>query len=393
MSSKIPANKQYRIPLFSPHLSGSELLFVREAFESNWLSSVGPHISQLEAEFQAKFGLHAAALSTGAAAIHLGLRLLGVGAGDEVVCPTLTSFGTANPICYLGAKPIFVDSEPITGDIDVSLVAALLRERAAKNRLPKVIIVTHLHGCPADTNTLAQCSLEYGIPLLEDVTQAIGARYSDKYVGTCGEVAAFSFDISSVVTCFGGGILAARRSEWVEKARFWATQARDAAPWYEHSEAGYNYRLSNVLAGIARPQLQMLDERIAQRQAIALRYWEAFANLEGILPMAGKNDGDTTCAASAFQIDESKLGLERDDLVAALAVAGIESRPILKPLHLCSLYNRCEVRGGEVAERLFRRGICLPSSSHLSVKDQMYIINSLIAATNSSRRNGVETFA
>jgi pyridoxal phosphate-dependent aminotransferase EpsN len=298
-----------------------------------------------------------------------------------------------NPVCYRGAKPVFVDSEPTTGNVDVSLVQDALRQRARQKRLPRAVIVTHLHGCCVDMEALVETCQNYEVPLLEDVTQAIGARCAGKAAGTWGDVAAYSFDTSSVVTCFGGGILAAHRAEWVEKAQFWATQARDAALWYEHSEAGYNYRLSNVLAGIARAQLEVLEERIARRRTIARRYQEALADIPGVTPMVGKCAEQMSHSASCFQIDESKLPLDRDELLTSLALAGIECRPVTKPLHLCSLYSGCEYSGGLVAEQFFRRSICLPSSSQLTEEDQDYIIDAIWQATKAKRGSGIETFA
>ncbi|HXN41016.1 MAG TPA: aminotransferase class I/II-fold pyridoxal phosphate-dependent enzyme, partial [Myxococcaceae bacterium] len=253
-----------RIYLSVPHMGTQEEIFVREAFASNQLSTVGPHLDEFEREMSSLVGLPAVALSSGTASIHLGLRLLGVRPGDEVVTPTLTFVASANPIRYLGAEPIFVDSERASWNMDPDLVAAVLKKRAARGRLPRAVVVVHLYGRSADLDPILEVCGRYEVPVLEDAAQALGATYKGKHVGSRGTVTAFSFNGNKIITTTGGGMLMAQKQDLVDKARFWSTQARDPGIAYEHSELGYNYRLSNVLAAIGRGQLRVLSERIQQ---------------------------------------------------------------------------------------------------------------------------------
>ena len=264
-----------RILLSVPHLGSREADFVREAFESNWLSTVGPHITAFENELEAHVGIPAAALSSGTAAIHLGLRALGVGPGDDVFCQTLTFVATANPIRYLGANPVFIDSEHANWNIDPQLLSKALRIRAQRNRLPKAIIVVHLFGQCADMDPILEVSARYGVPVLEDAAEALGATYKGKPAGSLGEVAALSFNGNKIITTTGGGALLSPRRELIEKARFWATQAREPGLAYGHEELGYNYRMSNVLAGIGRGQLRVLQltRRTAPGDCLPLPGW------------------------------------------------------------------------------------------------------------------------
>jgi pyridoxal phosphate-dependent aminotransferase EpsN len=298
-----------------------------------------------------------------------------VDAGDEVFCSTLTFAASANPIRYLGAKPVFVDSEAATWNLDPYLLRRALQERARINRLPRAIVVVHLYGQCADMSPILEAADYFGIPVLEDAAEALGATYRGQPAGTFGRVAAFSFNGNKIITTAGGGMLAARDSNLIDKARFWSTQAKDPGIAYEHSELGYNYRMSNVLAGIGRGQLEVLDLRVDQRRAIAARYREAFADLPGISPMPEAAYGRPTNWLSCFLIDETEFGCSRDQLIGCLNEADIESRPVWKPMHLQRLYADCESIGGAVAEDLFHRGICLPSSSSLGFEDQERVIN------------------
>jgi pyridoxal phosphate-dependent aminotransferase EpsN len=366
-----------RILLSIPHMGGHEEAYVRQAFASNWLSTVGPNITAFEEEFEARIGLPAVALSSGTAAIHLGLKLLGVQDGDEVFCPTLTFVATANPIRYVGAKPIFLDSDRATWNMDPQILLDALRERACGNRLPRAVIVVHMIGQCADMDPILDACGRYNVPVLEDAAEALGATYKGRPAGTLGDVAAFSFNGNKIITTTGGGMLVAQKREWVEKARFWSTQARDPGIAYEHSEIGYNFRMSNVLAGIGRGQLEVLNLRVKQRRAVAFRYRDAFADLPGILFMPQASYGLHTNWLSCFLVDEKRFGCSRDQLIHSLDAANVESRPVWKPMHLQALYAHCERYGGEVAEDLFRRGICLPSSSSLSEAEQLYVINEM----------------
>ena len=369
-----------RILLSIPHMGGAEQSYVAQAFTSNWLSTVGANIDTFELEFEARVGLPAVALGSGTAAMHLGLRLLGVGEGDEVFCPTLTFVASANPARYLGGRCVFLDSDRATWNLDPQLLAEALAERARHNRLPRTLIVVHLYGQCADMGPILEVCNRYEVPVLEDAAEALGALYKGKPAGTFGQVAAFSFNGNKIITTTGGGMLASHNTAWVEKARFWSTQARDPALWYEHSELGYNYRMSNVLAGIGRGQLEVLDLRVQQRRAIAFRYRDAFADLPGNSLMPQAPYGLHTNWLSCFLIEEKQFGCSRDGLIRVLDAANIESRPVWKPMHLQPLYAGCARYGGEVAEDLFHRGICLPSSSSLSLEDQLYVINQVRAA-------------
>ncbi|HEY2861019.1 MAG TPA: aminotransferase class I/II-fold pyridoxal phosphate-dependent enzyme [Terracidiphilus sp.] len=373
-----------RILLSVPHMSGTEQMYVREAFESNWLSTVGPHITAFEGALERRVGLPAAALSSGTAAIHLGLRLLGVGPGDEVLCPTLTFAATCNPVRYLGAEPVFLDSEPATWGIDPNLLEDALRGRAERGNLPRAVVVVHLYGQCADMDPILEVCGRYGVPVLEDAAQALGATYKGRAAGTMGDVGIYSFNGNKIVTTTGGGALVSRNPAWVEKARFWSQQARDPGVAYEHSELGYNYRMSNVLAGIGRGQLEVLDQRVEQRRAIAFRYRDALADVPGIALMPQSPHGLHTNWLSCFLIDEREFGCSRDELIAALDREQIETRPVWKPMHLQPLYRGCECHGGAVAEALFHRGICLPSSSSLSSDDQLRVIDAIRRAAGLS---------
>ena len=364
-----------RILLSVPHMGGAEQRYVREAFESNWLSTAGPHIGAFEAEFSDYIGLPAAALSSGTAAIHLGLRLLGVRPGDEVFCSDLTFAASANPVLYQGARPVFLDSERESWNMDPQLLAGALRQRALRNRLPRAVIVVHVFGQCADMDSIMSVCNRYEVPVLEDAAEALGSFYRGCAAGTFGAVSAFSFNGNKIITTTGGGMLVAKDAAWVEKARFWATQARDAGVAYEHSELGYNYRMSNILAGIGRGQLQVLESRVQQRRAIAFRYRDAFSGVDGITPMPQAPHRLHTNWLSCFLIDAERFGCSRDHLMRALDAANIESRPLWKPMHLQPLYARCRRYGGEVSEDLFQRGICLPSSSSLTRASQLYVVN------------------
>ena len=364
-----------RIYLSVPHMGTSEERYVRDAFATNWLSSVGPNLEAFEAAFTARLGLPSVALASGTAALHLGLRLLGVGPGDEVVVPTLTFVASVNPIRYLGAQPILVDSDPATWTIDPQRVADLLHRRASENRLPKAVMPVHLYGQSADLDPILGVCARYGVPVIEDAAEALGTLYKGKPAGSLGAIGVFSFNGNKIVTTTGGGMLVSPRMEWVDKARFWAQQARDPGVAYEHTEMGYNYRLSNVLAGIGCGQLEVLDQRIEQRRAVAFRYRDAFADLPGLSFMPQAPYGLHTNWLSCFLVDEQGLGASRDQIIRALAAKDIESRPLWKPMHLQPLYSGAERHGGEVAEELFRRGFCLPSSSSLPPVDQEEIIS------------------
>jgi pyridoxal phosphate-dependent aminotransferase EpsN len=363
-----------RIYLSVPHMGGSEKRYVRDAFASNWLSSVGPHLDAFEQAFAKRIARPAVALASGTAAIHLGLRLLGVGPRDEVLVSDLTFVASVNPIRYLGATPVFVDSDPDTWMMSPELLSEALKDRARRGRLPRAVVVVHLYGQCADLEPILEGCRRYDVPVLEDAAEALGATYRGRPAGSFGDVAAFSFNGNKIVTTTGGGMLVASRQDWVDKARYWSTQAREPGAAYHHVEMGHNYRLSNVLAAIGRGQLEVLDERVQQRRAVEARYRQAFGELSGLTPMPEAAYGLHTHWLSCFLVDEDELGASRDDILAALAAEDIEARPVWKPMHLQPLYASCERYGGEVAADLFERGLCLPSSSSLPVADQRRII-------------------
>lgn len=364
-----------RILLSVPHMSGHELPFVSEAFSSNWLSTVGPHINDFEREFGERFGVHALAVGSGTAAIHLGLRALGVGPGDRVFCSDLTFVASANPIRYLGAIPVFIDSDQDTWNMDPHLLRLALEASAARHRLPKAVVVVHLFGQCADMDPILEVCNRFGVPVLEDAAEALGATYKTRPAGTMGSLAAFSFNGNKIITTSGGGMLVSKDSEAIAKARYWATQARDPGLAYNHSELGYNYRLSNVLAGIGRGQLRVLDERVRQRREIAFRYFRAFEDVLRLTPMPQAAYGLHTNWLTCMLVEPDRQGPSRDQLIALLDASGIETRPVWKPLHMQRLFANSECFGGSVGEDLYSCGICLPSSSSLNLADQRYVID------------------
>jgi len=379
-----------RILLSVPHMGGREQAFVGEAYSSNWLSTVGPNITEFEKEFGARLGLRALAVGSGTAAIHLGLRALGVGAGDTVFCSDFTFVASANPIVYLGAKPVFIDSERRSWNMDPQVLAGALEDAASRNELPKAVVVVHLFGQCADMDPILEACRRFGVPVLEDAAEALGATYKGRAAGTLGDVAAFSFNGNKMITTTGGGMLVSKNAELVRRAQSWATQAREPGVAYHHQELGYNYRLSNVLAGIGRGQLLVLDQRVRERRAVAFRYAEAFAEVPGITFMPQAEFGFHANWLSCFLIDEEAFGCSRDGLVSRLDEANIESRPVWKPMHMQPLFAGAKHYGGEVSEDLFRRGICLPSSSSLTAADQNYVID---AVRNVERSRGLFALA
>lgn len=356
-------------------MGGLEESYVHQAFASNWLSTVGPNITAFEEAFDNWIGLPSVALGSCTAAIHLGLRLLGVGRGDEVVCSTLTFVAGCNPVRYLGAEPIFVDSEYATWNLDPNKLEDALSDCAKRNKLPRALVVVHLYGQCADMDPILWLCKQYEVPVLEDAAEAAGSIYKGRPAGSLGDIGTFSFNGNKIITTTGGGMLVSRNLAWVEKARFWSQQARDPGIAYEHSEMGYNYRMSNVLAGIGRGQMEVLELRVKQRRAVAFRYRDALQDLPGITLMPQASYGLHTNWLSCFLVDEAQFGASRDELIHALDRDDVDSRPVWKPIHMQPLYAGCKRFGGAVAEDLFRRGICLPSSSSLSKEEQLHVIN------------------
>jgi len=373
-----------RIHLSVPHLGEREERHVGAAFASNWISTVGPQLEAFERAFEARLGRPSLAVASGTAAIHLGLRLLGVGPGDEVLVSDLTFVASVNPIRYLGATPVLVDSDPATWTMSPALLAEALEARARRGRRPRAVVVVHLYGQCADLDPILAACARYEVPVLEDAAEALGATYRGRPAGSLGEVGAFSFNGNKIITCSGGGMLVAR-GDRLAKARHWATQAREARAEYHHVELGYNYRLSNVLAGIGLGQLEVLDERVRLRRAVFERYRAGLADVPGLAPMPEAATGLSTRWLSCFLVDEDAFGASRDDLLAALAAADVEARPVWKPMHLQPLYAGCEAIGGAVAADLAARGVCLPSSSSLSEDDQDRVVDVVRSVAQAAR--------
>lgn len=362
-----------RLFLSPPHLGSQEFEFVREAFATNWIAPVGPHVDAFEREFAAQFGFaHAAAVSSGTAALHLALRLLGVGPGDEVFCSSLTFVASATPVVHQGARPVFIDSEATSWNMDPELLRAALEQRAAAGRLPKAVIVVDLYGQSADYAALRPLCAQFDVPLLEDAAEALGATCQGQAAGAFGRCAVFSFNGNKIITTSGGGMLASDDEALIRQARFLATQARDPAPHYQHSHIGYNYRLSNVLAGIGRGQLRVLEERVAARRRIFAAYCAALGALPGVEFMPEAPWGRSTRWLTCLTIDPAKSGgVTREQVRLALEAANIEARPVWKPLHLQPVFQAmgCEHFGRGVADRLFADGLCLPSGSAMTAED------------------------
>lgn len=366
------------ILLSTPHIGDQELKFVKEAFDTNWIAPVGPHINAFEQEFCQVIGTcHGAAVSSGTAALHLALRLIGIEAGDEVFCSTLTFIASASPITYLGANPVFIDSDRTSWNMNPNLLQDALDHRAKIGKLPKAVILVHLYGQSADIDPILEACNAYEIPLIEDAAEALGATYKGRSPGTFGKIGIYSFNGNKIITTSGGGMLVSDDPDLVAQARFLATQARDPAPHYQHSEIGYNYRLSNVLAGIGRGQLRVLKDRVAARRHNFEVYQQELGNLPGLEFMPEAAFGRATRWLTCLTIDPTRFGSNREEIRLALAQQQIEARPVWKPLHLQPVFSGCECIGGAVAEDLFNRGLCLPSGSNLTSEDLERVIHGI----------------
>lgn len=359
-----------RVYLSPPHMSGEEQKYVHEAFATNWIAPLGPHVDAFEKEFCAAVGTsHAVALSSGTAGLHLALQLLGVQAGDEVLVSTLTFAASVNPIVYLGATPVFIDAERMSWNMDPGLFAVELERRARAGRLPKAVVVVHLYGQSADLDPILEACNRYEIPVVEDAAEALGATYKGRSPGTFGRAGIYSFNGNKIITTSGGGMLVSEDAALVAHARKLATQARDPAPHYQHSEIGYNYRLSNVLAGIGRGQLKVLEERVQARRRNYEFYARALSDLPGLEFQPEAPWGRHTRWLTCITIDPAEFGADREQVRLALEAENIESRPVWKPMHLQPVFAPYPVVGGAVAEDLFDRGLCLPSGSSLTEED------------------------
>jgi dTDP-4-amino-4,6-dideoxygalactose transaminase len=367
-----------RIFLSPPHLGEDEARLVSGAIASNWVAPAGPNLRTFEAEFCAMSGNpHAVALSSGTAALHLAARLLGFAPGDEFFCSDLTFVASANPAVQEGARPVFIDAEETSWNMDPDLLEAALADRARRGRLPKAVVVVDIYGQCANWPRISEICRRYEVPVIEDAAEAVGATCGGAWAGTFGELAAYSFNGNKILTTGGGGMLVGRSAELVEHAHQLATQARETSPHYEHRELGYNYRMSNVLAAIGLGQLRVLPERIAARRRIFATYREALGGLPGLDFMPEAPWGESTRWLTCLTVDPQLSGVTREDLRLALEAANIEARPVWKPMHLQPLYAEAPCVGGRVAERLFERGLCLPSGSSLSPSEQLRVIDTI----------------
>jgi dTDP-4-amino-4,6-dideoxygalactose transaminase len=368
-----------KIWLSSPHMGGDELKFIQEAFETNWVAPVGPHITAFENELGAYNGIsHCAALSSGTAAIHLALIILGVGQGDEVICSTFTFSGSCNPIVYQRAVPVFVDSENESWNMDPDLLEEAIADRIRKNgSKPKAIIAVHLYGMPAKIDRMMAIARKYEIPLIEDAAEGLGSRFKNKHLGTFGDFGIYSFNGNKIITTSGGGALVSENKNWIAKAKFLSTQARDNAPHYEHSEIGFNYRLSNICAGIGRGQLKVLDKRVEQRRDVHEYYRTNLGHLTDIGFLSEPAESFSNRWLTTVVINGENSVVTREDIRTSLESQNIESRPLWKPMHRQPIFQGAPAYVNGVSDNLFEKGLCLPSGSNLT-EDQLQRVTSSI---------------
>ncbi|WP_226677976.1 aminotransferase class I/II-fold pyridoxal phosphate-dependent enzyme [Mesobacillus jeotgali] len=376
----INTSVQKRIYLSSPHMSGNEQKYIKEAFETNWIAPLGPNVDAFEKDIAAYTGVNeAAAVSSGTAAIHLALSLLGVEKGETVFCSTLTFIASANPILYLGAEPVFIDSEQETWNMSPQALEKAFRDAALKGKLPKAVIVVNLYGQSAKMDELSALCEQYEVPMIEDAAESLGSSYKGKPSGSFGCFGIFSFNGNKIITTSGGGMLVSNDSDAIHNARFLSTQARDPAPHYQHSKIGYNYRMSNILAGVGRAQLEVLEERVEARRAIFERYRQELSTIPGIQFMPELNGTYSNRWLTAMTVDEKRAGVSVSELIEGLAAENIEARPVWKPLHMQPLFKNVKYFSHEekdnISERLFSMGICLPSGSNMEELDQTRVIN------------------
>ncbi|RAV30977.1 aminotransferase class I/II-fold pyridoxal phosphate-dependent enzyme [Sinomicrobium soli] len=362
-----------KIWLSSPHMGGNEQKYVQQAFDTNWVAPLGPHVNGFEADIREYLGgkVEVAAVSAGTAALHLALILTGVKAGDEVICQSLTFSASANPIVYLGATPVFVDSEPDTWNLCPEVLEEAIKDRIAKGKKPKAIIAVHLYGMPYKVEEVHAVAGKYDIPVIEDAAEALGSTYKGQHCGTFGRMGILSFNGNKIITTSGGGALVCPDEEVKKKAVFLATQARDHAPHYQHSHIGYNYRMSNICAGIGRGQMEVLNDRVAQRRAMHDFYVNLFKGAGNITVF--NEPGDDYCCNHWLTAILTDSYDAREKIRLSLESGNIESRPVWKPMHLQPVFGEAPYYGGSVAEDIFNRGLCLPSGSNLTDEDRKRI--------------------
>lgn len=378
-----------KIWLSSPHMGGNELKYIHEAFEANWVAPLGPNVNAFEQDLEQFLGgeVKVAALSAGTAALHLALIECGVGHGDEVICQSMTFSASANPIVYQGATPVFVDSEPDTWNICPVALREAIEDRIAKGKKPKAIVAVHLYGMPFNVEEVLGIAKEFDIPLIEDAAEALGSTYKGKACGTFGRFGVLSFNGNKIITTSGGGALVCHTQEDKDKAVFLSTQARDNAPHYQHSHIGYNYRMSNICAGIGRGQMEVLKDRVKARRAMHDFYKELFAGVQGVRVFSEPDEKYfANHWLSAIVIEPEEAGFTREELRLALLEENIESRPLWKPMHLQPIFADAPYYGGKVAEDLFDKGLCLPSGSNLTDEDRARIKATIMRLVTAKQR-------
>lgn len=373
------ANKR-KIFLSSPHMGGYEMQFIQEAFETNWIAPLGPNVEGFEKEVGEYVGIDGAlALSSGTAALHMALKLVGTEPGDLIFCSTLTFVATCNPIIYEGATPVFIDSEPRSLNMSPEALEKAFQYYEAKGKVPRAVVVVHLYGQMADMDAIEEICSRYGVPIIEDAAEALGATYKGRHAGTIGDYGIYSFNGNKIITTSGGGMLVSKDRKALKKALFWSTQARDNARHYQHSELGFNYRMSNILAGIGRGQLLVLGDRIAKKKSIFNTYEWAFAGISDIKMENICDYGSSNYWLSTIFI-EKEASVKGIDIIEALERENIEARPIWKPMHKQPFFEKYKFFshsdvGISVAEDMFERGVCLPSDTKMTIEEQMRVIS------------------
>lgn len=368
-----------RIYLSAPHMSGGEMKYIQEAFEQNWVAPLGPNVDHFEEVLADYCGVdHAAALTSGTAAIHLALIMLGVKQGDEVITSTFTFSATVNPIVYQGATPVLVDSESDSWNMDPGLLEEAIEDRIKRGKRPKAIVVVHLYGMPANLQAIGKIAEQYEIPLIEDAAEALGSKYMGKPLGSFGKMAVLSFNGNKILSTSGGGALLSNDADLIKKARFLSTQARDQAPYYQHSQIGYNYRMSNILAGIGRGQMEVIEERVERRRAIFRFYKENLKDIEGVSFLEEPNEiYFSNYWLTTILIDPSITKTSWEEVQGDLEKENIETRPLWKPMHLQPVFSSCPAYLNGVSEGLFSQGLCLPSGSIITDEDRMRVLEYL----------------
>lgn len=381
-----------KIWLSSPHMGGEEISFINDAFSSNWIAPLGKNVDGFEEDLCSFTGAgHSVALNSGTAAIHLALITLGIKHGDEVLCSSFTFAASANPVIYQNATPVFVDSERESWNMSPLMLESAIKDRLKKGKKPKAIILVHLYGNPSDMESIMQISRHYEIPIIEDAAEALGSTYNNKYLAAFGTMGVLSFNGNKIITTSGGGALLSDNRDYIEKARFLSSQARDNAPHYQHSQIGFNYRMSNVSAGIGRGQMRVLDKRVVQRRTNYSYYWHCLGKLPGIGFQEELKGASSNRWLSSITIDPRESGgVTREDLRLALEAENIESRPLWKPMHLQPVFKGFPYYGSGVSDELFEQGLCLPSGSNM-VDEELERVTGTI--TKCFEKAGIKSFA